>query len=66
VPPFLFTKGPESTFFNEATLRLTCPIAGADFVGKLIAPDAAAKAAGNDQNNPTLLKKLRPSVQRRV
>ena len=45
MPPFLFTKGPESTFFNEATLRLTCPIAGADFVGKLIAPDAAAKAA---------------------
>ena len=45
VPPFLFTKGVESSFYSEATLRMTCPIAGADFVDKLIPLDAAAKAA---------------------
>ena len=45
VPPFLFMKTSESTFFAEGSLRLTCPIAGADFVNKLIAVDPAAKAA---------------------
>ena len=44
-PPFLFTQTSQSSFFTDATLRLTCPVAGADFVSKLVAPDPEAKAA---------------------
>ena len=42
--PYLFKKGPESTAVSEATERLTCPVAGATYIRKLLDAQAASEA----------------------
>eukprot|EP00438_Fugacium_kawagutii_P020454 Skav206759 [mRNA] locus=scaffold167:274561:284256:- [translate_table: standard] len=42
-PPFLFSKGPESSYFSDAQMKLCCPIAGAAFFSKLIPVDPDLK-----------------------
>lgn len=42
-PPFYFTKGAESSLCSDAALKLGAPIAGAEFLTKLVPTDKGSK-----------------------